>query len=200
MAGHLGDEATARSLLDDPVPAVRSTALGALARAGGLSRDDLVAAVTDPAPDVRRRAVEVVAALGEDPAGIATGVSLLPLLDDDDAAVVEVAAWACGERTPAEPGAVGRLAALATGHDDALVRESAVAALGAIGDPAGLPAILAATDGQGHRPPPGRDRPRARSRGPRSTPRSSGRSTDRDWQVRQSAEDLTAPPPGTADD
>ena len=199
MAGHLGDEATARSLLDDPVPAVRSTALGAVARAGGLSRDDLVAAVTDPAPDVRRRAIEVIAALGEDPAGIATRVSLLPLLDDDDAGVVEVAAWGCGERTPAEPDAVGRLAELATGHEDALVREAAVAALGAIGDPAGLPAILAATT----------DKATVRRRaiialapfeGPEVDAALTVALTDRDWQVRQSAEDLTAPPPGTADD
>jgi hypothetical protein len=40
-----------------------------------------------------------------------------------------------GERTPAEPDAVARLVALATDADDALVREAAVAALGAIGDP-----------------------------------------------------------------
>ena len=145
VAGHLGDEATARTLLDDPVPAVRSTALGALARAGGLRGDDLAAAVADASPDVRRRAIEVVAALGEDPAGIAAEVSLLPLLDDDDAAVVEVAAWASGERRRPSPAPSERLAELATGHEDALVREAAVAALGAIGDPAGLPAILAAT-------------------------------------------------------
>ena len=60
--------------------------------------------------------------------------------------VVEVAAWASGEREPAEPGVVAVLATLATEHADALVREAAVAALGAIGDAAGLPAILAAID------------------------------------------------------
>jgi HEAT repeat protein len=59
--------------------------------------------------------------------------------------VAEVAAWASGERDPSETGAVHALSAMATGHEDALCREAAVAALGAIGDPGGLPAILAAT-------------------------------------------------------
>ena len=34
IAGHQGDEATARELVDDPDPAVRSAALGALHRLG----------------------------------------------------------------------------------------------------------------------------------------------------------------------
>jgi len=112
---------------------------------------------------------------------------------------VEVAAWGSGERSPAEPGAVARLSELATGHEDALVREAAVAALGAIGDPAGLPAILAATT----------DKATVRRRavialapfdGPEVDAALAAALTDRDWQVRQSAEDLTAPPPDLADD
>ena len=137
LAGHEGDATTARALLADPDPGVRATALAALARAGDLTAADLATAATDPDPVVRRRAATVAASHPH--------VSLLPLLADADATVVEVAAWACGERDPAEPGAVDALAALATGHDDALVREAAVAALGAIGDPAGLAAILTAT-------------------------------------------------------
>ncbi|QYG91384.1 HEAT repeat domain-containing protein [Iamia sp. SCSIO 61187] len=180
-AGHRGDTATARAALTDPDPAVRATALGALARAGALGADDLRAARDDPAAAVRRRAAEEAAAGSID-------VSLLGLLDDDDATVVEVAAWACGERTPPEPGAVDRLAALATGHADALVREAAVAALGAIGDPAGLPAVLAATA----------DKATVRRRavialapfdGPDVAAALERARTDRDWQVRQAAED-----------
>ena len=166
---------------------MRATALGALARAGGLDANDLIAALADPAPLMRGRAIEIIAAAGSDP--LASGVSLLPLLEDPDASVIEVAAWACGERSPAEPGAVGALTALVTGHDDPLVREASVAALGSIGDPAGLPAILAATS----------DKATVRRRavlalapfeGPEVTEALERARTDRDWQVRQAAEDL----------
>lgn len=114
---------------------------------------------------------------------------IIPLLDDPDETVVEVAAWAAGEREPAESGAVARLAVLAQEADDALVRESAVAALGSLGDPAGLPAILAGT----------RDKATVRRRavialapfdGPEVDAALAAALTDRDWQVRQSAEDL----------
>ncbi|HYI62460.1 MAG TPA: HEAT repeat domain-containing protein [Acidimicrobiales bacterium] len=190
-AGHRGDADAARVGLDDPHPSVRATALGALRRAGALDTDALRAALADRAPAVRRRAAEEVAALaGPDGTGAGPeGVSLLPLLDDEDPTVVEVAAWASGERRPAEPGAVARLAALATGHDDALVREAAVAALGAIGDEAGLPAVLAATG----------DKATVRRRavlalapftGPEVDTALRRATADRDWQVRQAAEDL----------
>lgn len=196
MAGHKGDVAAARGLLDDPDPGVRATALGALHRAGGLAAGDVSSAAADVDPGVRRRAVEVIAALGTDPGHRATAVSLRPLLDDPDPTVTEAAAWACGERLPPEPGTVERLADLAEGHDDGLVREAAVAALGAIGDPAGLAAVLVACD----------DRATVRRRavialaafeGPDVDAALARARTDRDWQVRQAAEDLRtgAPPP-----
>ena len=186
-AGHEGDAATARAGLTDEDPAVRATALGALERLGQLPDADVAAALADPSPAVRRRACEAAARL---PGGGA--VTLLPSLADADASVVEVAAWASGERTPPEPGAVEVLAALATGHEDALVREAAVAALGAIGDPAGLPAILAATE----------DKATVRRRAVLALAPFDGdevdaalarAAEDRDWQVRQAAEDLLAP-------
>jgi HEAT repeat protein len=189
MAGHAGDEAAARALLADVDASVRATALGALARAGALAEADLHGALIDDAPAVRTRAAELVAALGADPDGIARGLRLVPLLDDPDDAVVEVAAWACGERTPPEPGSIRRLVELAQQHPDALVRESAVAALGAIGDPSGLPAILAATA----------DKATVRRRavlalapfdGPDVEAALAKAAEDRDWQVRQAAEDL----------
>jgi HEAT repeat protein len=184
-AGHRGDVAAARAALGDPDPAVRATALGALRRTGALGADDLAAAVADGSSVVRRRAAEEVAALVD---GVPDGVSLLGLLDDADPTVVEVAAWAAGEREPPEPGAVDRLIALVTGHDDALVREAAVAALGAIGDPAGLPAVLTATG----------DKATVRRRavialapfdGPEVDVALQRALGDRDWQVRQAAED-----------
>lgn len=118
---------------------------------------------------------------------------MLPLLDDPDAAVVEVAAWACGECLPAAAGTVPRLASLATRHTDPLVREAAVAALGAIGDPAGLSAVLEGC----------RDKPAIRRRavlalapfeGPDVDAALHAARTDRDWQVRQAAEDLLDDP------
>jgi HEAT repeat protein len=87
---------------------------------------------------------------------------------------------------------VPELCRIATGHDDALCRESAVAALGAIGDPAGLPSVLAALS----------DRPPVRRRavialapfeGPVVQEALERALTDRDWQVRQAAEDQLRP-------
>jgi HEAT repeat protein len=185
VAGHRGDAAAARSFLADPEPSVRATALGALARAGSLTTDDLVAALGDTSAIVRARAAELAVELpGEaDPA-------LAPVLGDADARVVEAAAWASGERRPPEPGVVAALAAVATGHDDPTCREAAVAALGATGDPAGLPAVLAATS----------DRPAVRRRavlalapfdGPEVVGALERALNDRDWQVRQAAEDVS---------
>lgn len=184
LAGHAGDEAAARTGLADPDPSVRAAALGALERLGRLSPAELGVGLEDPDPAVRRRACEAAARVpGDRPP------SLRPALADEDPTVVEVAAWACGEREPAEPGIVGVLAALATDDHDALVREAAVAALGSLGDEAGLPAILAAT----------RDKATVRRRavlalapfdGPEVDAALEEARGDRDWQVRQAAEDL----------
>lgn len=185
LAGHQGDVGTARAALDDAVPVVRATAIGALERLGALRAADLQAALADDSEVVRRRACEAVAQRpGDEPP------SLLRALDDPDATVVEVAAWACGERQPPEPGVVAVLCVLVTAHDDALVREAAVAALGAIGDPAALPSILAATT----------DKATVRRRavlalapfdGPEVDDALERARGDRDWQVRQAAEDLS---------
>ena len=182
LAGHRGDEPAARALLADPSAAVRSTALGALARLGVARPADVAAALADPDPDVRRRACEVAAAVAE--------VDLRPALADPDPSVVEAAAWALGERGRVASGAVDDLARVARDHEDALCREAAVAALGAIGDDRGLPTILAATA----------DRPAVRRRavialapfsGPEVDAALQKALSDRDWQVRQAAEDLT---------
>jgi HEAT repeat protein len=185
VAGHQGDAATARAFLEDPEPSVRATALGAVARARSLAAADLVAALADPSAVVRARAAELAAGLPGD-----ADPALAPVLGDLDAAVVEAAAWASGERRPPESGVVAALVAVTTGHDDPICREAAVAALGAIGDPAGLPAILAATT----------DRPAVRRRavlalapfgGPDVEAALARALTDRDWQVRQAAEDVS---------
>ncbi len=179
LAGHSGDETGARRALADDDPGTRAVALGALARLGELGDGELRAALADPSPTVRRRAAELA---------VPTGVDLVPVLADPDPLVVEQAAWALGERAPA-PRIVAALAGVAGGHDDALVREAAVAALGALGDPAGLPAVLAATT----------DKPAVRRRavlalaaydGPEVEAALRRALGDRDRQVRQAAEDL----------
>ena len=186
IAGHVGDVDLARELLTHSDPSVRATALGALERCRALDATALGSALGDTDPSVRRRAAELAAAHPEIP--------LLPLLNDPDDSVVEMAAFACGERPAAEdgmvePGVVERLSELAVHHDDALVREAAVASLGALGD--GLPAILLAT----------RDKPAVRRRaiialapfeGPQVEAALRRALGDRDWQVRQAAEDLLA--------
>jgi len=182
LAGHTGDAAAARALLADPDPGVRGTALGALGRLGQAGVVEVSAALADPSTEVRRRACRVAI-------GVA-GVNLLDSLADEDPGVVEVAAWALGEQAEVGGDVVTRLAAVATGHDDPLCREAAVAALGALGDERGLPAILAAT----------RDRPAIRRRavialapfsGPEVDAALTAALKDRDWQVRQAAEDLS---------
>jgi HEAT repeat protein len=183
LAGHRGDENTARAGFSAPDPAVRTAALGALERLGCLADSDLDTALGDPDGAVRRRAVELAA---HRPAG---SVVLVSLLADADPRVVEAAAWASGEQADPRAETVAALSRLATDHDDPLCRESAVAALGAIGAPEGLTAILAATD----------DKPAVRRRavialapfeGPEVDAALQRALEDRDRQVRQAAEDL----------
>jgi HEAT repeat protein len=181
IAGRAGDEETVRAGLRDPEPAVRAAALSALARGGWAQERDGAAASRDSSAAVRARACELAAAV--------PGVELARLLDDDADAVVEAAAFGLGEAGDGGDLALDALARVATGHRDALCRESAVAALGAIGDQRSLPAILAALS----------DRPAVRRRatislapfeGPEVAAALARSLEDRDWQVRQAAEEL----------
>jgi len=183
LAGHTGDRATARALAASSDPEVRAAALGSQARLGDEGLAAAVAAgLGDGEPSVRRRAAELAAALPDVRLGLLAG-----LLADPDALVAEAAAWALGERE--DPTAVEPLVATAAAHPDPLVREAAVAALGAIGDQRGLQAVLAATA----------DKPAVRRRavlalapfeGPEVEAALHRALEDRDWQVRQAAEDL----------
>lgn len=203
LAGHGGDEATARALVHDPHPEVRAGALGALHRIGVLGAAELITALDDAHPTVRLRACSlagrVLSAPGAGGPGADGDGSLVDAVaarasSDVDAGVVEMAAWALGEAGPAcPPAAVRTLEGLAGGHRDPLCREAAVAALGAVGDPRSLDAVLGALD----------DRPAVRRRAavalagfddPRAESGLRRCLEDRDWQVREAAEDLLARP------
>jgi HEAT repeat protein len=181
IAGHSADLATATAGLASAEASVRIAALGALDRLGKLSETDLTAATRDPTASVRRRAAELAASHPD--------VDLLPLLADADVNVVEIAAWSCGERVVVSDAVLSRLIDLTANAVEPLVRESCAAALGASGDSRGLPAILAACE----------DKPAVRRRAILPLAPFAGddvRATvqraldDRDWQVRQAAEDL----------
>jgi HEAT repeat protein len=183
-AGHEGDSATARGALDDADPVARQLALGALERGGALTLAELQHALADPHPAVRRRAATIAARH--------RGADLLGVMRDADPTVVEAAAWAAGEHEDVSDEVLLALCALATDARDPLVREAAVAALGAIGDEHGLDAIL---HGCG-------DKPAIRRRavlalapfdGPEVRAAIAAATEDRDWQVRMSAEVVQPP-------
>jgi len=186
-----GTSSALRRLVDgDPDPRVRAGALGALVRAAGgaTARAAWRIGARDRDAAVRRRAAELAPALGA-PAPVR---AVIGLLRDADPGVAESAAWALGELGEAARagGAVPALVAATGEHPDPLVREAAVAALGALGDRRGLPAVLGAC----------RDRPAVRRRavlalapfeGPEVDAALAAALDDPDWQVRQAAEDLS---------
>ena len=112
------------------------------------------------------------------------------MLDDADETVVEVAAWAIGEQGKTTQAIIDRLSALAGTHADALCREAAVAALGALGHERGLPAIMAALDDNNPAPPGGPASPSSRPPAPRSWLPCSVAPANADWGV--------PPPPKTS--
>ncbi len=179
-AAAAGDDDAVRAGLDHLDDRVRASAIAVAHRLDLVGAGDIDRALADPSMRVRRAVAEIAA---DDVA-----VPLAPLLDDAEPAVVEVSCWAAGER-PDGAEHLDALMAICAGHDDALCREAAVAALGAIGDERALPAILAATG----------DRATVRRRAvlalaPFDTPEVdaalAAAADDRDWQVRQAAEDL----------
>ena len=181
LAGYELEPDIALELFTDPDAVVRAAALGALERLDLLTEIEIAASLVDKSPMVRKRGLEAIAAGHHgDP---------LPLLEDKNPLVVETACWALGERGESGSSILIGVMAVATDHEDPLCREAAVAALGAIGHTAGLPGVLGALS----------DRPTVRRRavlalaafeGPEVEVALEQALTDRDWQVRQAAEDL----------
>ena len=184
LSGHRGDRSTARAAIDDEAPSVRIAGLRSLDRLDDLDEVALATALTDSVASVRIAALELAATRAAPP--------VEALLDDPDPMVVESAAWALGERAAPSAATIDRLAAIAGDHEDPLAREAAVAALGAIGDDRGLPAILTATA----------DKPAVRRRaivalaafeGPEVDAAWARARTDRDRQVRDAVDELLGP-------
>ncbi len=181
----------ARHGLADPDPGVQVAALSALARLGQATAGDIEAALARGTPPLRRRAVEVALTVRGTGSRSSLPRAVTAALDDPDPLVVVAAAWFVAERQV--HAAVPALATTATGHADARCREAAVAALGALGDAAGLPAVLQAL----HDSPTVRRRATVALAGfddPRVTPALRAATEDRDWQVRQAAGELLDEP------
>jgi HEAT repeat protein len=187
-AGFATDEESRRFIRDNlhaPTPRHRVLALRAGARRLLLSDDDWLSALDDGEIDVRREALTLSAHENINDDRILR--ALVSALSDADALVVDAAAFALGEH--AYTNAVEELCLVATSHDDARCRESAVAALGAIGDDRGRAAVLGALD----------DKPPVRRRaivalsnfeGPDIDAALERASEDRDWQVRAAVNQL----------
>ncbi|HUY07671.1 MAG TPA: HEAT repeat domain-containing protein [Acidimicrobiales bacterium] len=143
------------------------------------SQQDVVNALYDSAAEVRRAACELATRLPP--------ADFKELLDDPDPRVVEACAFALGECEVVE--AVPALIQVVKRHSDPLCRETAVSALGIIGDDRARTTIIGALN----------DAVQIRRRALIALANFSGedvrlamedRLTDRDWQVRQAAEDL----------
>tara|TARA_B110000438_G_scaffold97329_1_gene96397 strand:- start:486 stop:1061 length:576 start_codon:yes stop_codon:yes gene_type:complete len=185
--------------LADPGPAVRRRALECLA---GPDQSSTTPA-DEPAARPDSGGSDRAHANWNDITGHTTAPTglLLACLGDGDHSVVEVACWAAGELPDIAEATVDVLVGIAGpepgGHEDALCREAAVAALGALGHERGRLAVLGGL----------RDRPAVRRRAVLALAAFEGDDVeaalklsldDRDWQVRQAAEDLLGP--GTTDD
>jgi HEAT repeat protein len=183
----IGDDFVAilRSNLVDDVGRRRVLALRGMVRQGLVTNDEWLSAIDDRDVEVRREALNLIAHVDEIQVDVFQ--AMLQSLRDEDALVVDGAIFALGEHLYA--GAVDQLCAIATSHDDARCRESAIAALGAIGDDRARPAILAALN----------DKPPVRRRaivalsnfeGPDVDAALERASEDRDWQVRAAVNQL----------
>ena len=186
-------ETQARANIDHPHHDVRVAAVASLARLQTFSADDLQVSLSDPSSLVRRRGVEAAAQLIQRGEGTSAVAHSLTAALSDDRSVAEASAFALGEFGPEAEAvdeiAIDSLVTLATEHEDPLCRESAVAALGALHR--GRSTVLAALS----------DKATVRRRAVLALAPFEGEDVnsalttaleDRDWQVRQAAEDQLA--------
>lgn len=163
----------------------RVLALRGAVRQALMGSPDWLEVLTDRDVDVRREALAQLAYVGDVDESVLR--VMVQLLDDADPLVVDAAAFALGEHLYVD--AVERLSQVASSHDDARCRESAVAALGAIGDDRGRVAVLRALDDKA----PVRRRAivaLSNFEGPDIDEALARASEDRDWQVRAAVTQL----------
>ncbi len=173
------------SSLRAPNEHARILALRAAAHHGWLSSDDWDRASRDEVDSVRREVASLLAHQHDTFAR--RNEILLRLLSDEDALVVDAAAFALGEAEVVE--AVSALISVASDHEDARCRESAIAALGSIGDPRAEATVIAALN----------DKPPVRRRAVVALTNFDSEAVeqaleaardDRDWQVRSAIDQL----------
>jgi len=171
--------------MSDSLARRRVLALRAARRRGLLTTDLWRAALSDEEGDVRRETLTLLAHAPDVAASLLD--VCVALLADDDALVVDGAVFALGEHLYA-PG-VDALIAVASTHDDARCRESAIAALGALGDDRARLTIIAALEDKA----PVRRRAivaLANFEGPDIDAALERARDDRDWQVRAAVDQL----------
>jgi HEAT repeat protein len=171
--------------LESAVTRYRVLALRGLVRQSLMTRELWLRVLGDLDVEVRRDALQQFAHVEQlDPSVL---VEVNVLLGDDDALVVEAAAFALGEHL--DVNAVEALCVVATTHEDARYRESAIAALGAIGDDRARSTIIASLKDK----PPIRRRAivaLANFEGPDIDAALDEAGEDRDWQVRSAVSQL----------
>lgn len=160
-------------------PRWRILALRGLVRQSLVTSAQWLAALRDPNDDVRREALHQLAY--SDVVDVAVLDQAITLLSDPHPLVVEACVFVCGEHEILKT--VEELCRIASDHDDARCRESAIAALGSLGDERGLATILSSLE----------DKPPVRRRaivalsnfeGPEVDAALERAADDRDWQVR----------------
>ena len=168
--------------LEHPNPDVRATALRVLDNEGKLEKGIVERSLSDSAFKVRSALAYLLSTNREIPA--------MKFLLDEDAEIVEIACWGIGERGDTSAEVLDVLQSITESHSDSLCRESAVAALGALGNRDALGSILKAVE----------DIATVRRRavlalapfdGPEVELAITKALEDRDWQVRQAAEDIS---------
>jgi HEAT repeat protein len=132
LASYANDEQRVREFLNNPAPRLRASALSALVNMEAACEQDGRMAVQDPEPIVRIRACELAPKL--------PGADYKRLLSDKEYTVIEAACFAVGEMSDGH--AVPKLQAIALKHKEPICRESAVAALGAIGVSKAIPCLI----------------------------------------------------------
>ena len=168
--------------LEHPDPDVRATALRVLDNEGKLEKGIVERSLSDSAFKVRSALAYLLSTNRDIPA--------MKFLLDEDAEIVEIACWGIGERGDTSAEVLDVLQSITESHSDSLCRESAVAALGALGNRNALGSILKAVE----------DIATVRRRavlalapfdGPEVELAITKALEDRDWQVRQAAEDIS---------